>query len=222
MKPYLSVLALLVRSSIYKIYILFAAMAAVHTVLFPVWSIQPLTAVLLFGVEVGILLWILCRNWLDTSGHQSYTLQRLTVTPKEIFWIQASYNLLCLLLFWAVHLIVAYILYSRSLTGSQDLFLKFSGDGYLHSLMPGADWLAWAANLAILISAAVSAALYPVYQRLSMKKEGFILIAIAAYITLVFANSTNGLVMKLLFIIMSIVLPINMYRDIKRKEAETP
>ena len=187
MKPYLSVLALLVRSSIYKICILFAAIAAVHTVLFPVWSIRPLTAVLLFGVEVGILLWILCRNWLDTSGHQSYTLQRLTVAPKEIFWIQASYNLLCLLLFWAVHLIVAYTLYSRSLTGSQDLFLKFSGDGYLHSLMPGADWLAWAAN---------------------------------AYITLVFSNSTNGLVMKLLFIVMSIVLPINMYRDIKRKEAK--
>ena len=43
MKPYLSVLTLLAHSSIYKICILFAAIAAVHTVLFPVWSIRPLT-----------------------------------------------------------------------------------------------------------------------------------------------------------------------------------
>ncbi len=221
MKQYLSVLALLVRSSIYKIYILFAAIAVLHTILFSVWDSRPAVRFLLFAAEVGTLLWILCRNWMDGSSHQNYTIQRLSVTEKALFWMQASYNLICLLMFWAVHLIIAYVLYSRTYTGPQSLFLEFAGSGYLHSLIPGADWVSWVKNFTILGFAAVYSAYYSIYYQL-FEVNNWTLISMANLLALGFSTGPDGLGMKVILIIMTVTIPFRMRSYIKRKEAETP
>ena len=220
MKQYLSILTLLVHSSIYKLCILLAGVAAVHTLLFSLWSSRILVMMPLFAAGLWILIWILTRNWVETSSRQSYTLQRLSLSERNIVLLQTIYNLFCLLLFWGAHLITACLLYSRICTGSQDLFLEFSGNAYLHSLMPGADWLSWLKNLFVLTSTAFSMALYPSWKRNSMKKDnGIMLFLIGWWVVAFFIDSMN-ISQIFLALFWSIYIPVLMIRDIKNKEAE--
>lgn len=222
MKPYLSVLTLLAHSSIYKICILFAAIAAVHSLFLSVWIDRPLVTMAVFASELGALVWILVRNWTEGTSHHSYTLQRLSITEKEIIRIRAAYNLLCLLLFWGVQLVAAYIFYKRTVTGSQDLFLEFTGSGYLHSLMPGADWFSWIKDIAILTSLAIVTAMQPIWLRVSGKKDNWALVLTVVLTGIAFSQGTGDVSQKALYIFWSVYLPFIQRRDIKKKEAETP
>lgn len=220
MKQYLSVLALLAHSSIYKICLLLAAIAAVHSMFLSVWISRPLVTMAVFAAELGVLIWILIRNWTEGTSHQSYTIQRLSITEKEIIRIRAAYNLLCLLLFWGVQLISAYIFYKRTVTGSQDLFLEFTGSGYLHSLMPGADWFSWIKDIAILTSLAIVTAMQPIWLRVSGKKDNWSLVVTVVFTALAFSHGVGDVSQKALYIFWSVYLPFIQRRDIKKKEAE--
>ena len=222
MKPYLSVLTLLAHSSIYKICILFAAIAAVHSLFLSVWIDRPLVTMAVFAAELGVLVWILVRNWTEGASHQSYTIQRLPITEKEIIRIRAAYNLLCLLLFWGVQLIAAYIFYARTVTGSQSLFLEFTGNGHLHSLMPGADWLSWIKDVTILTSLAIMTAVWPIWLRVSRKRDNWALVFAVVLTAMAFSHGTEDASQKALYLFWSVYLPFILRRDMKKKEAETP
>ncbi len=222
MKPYLSVFTLLAHSSIYKICILFAAITALHSLFLSVWISRPLVTLMVFAAELGILVWILVRNWTERTSHQSYTMQRLSITEKEIIRIRAAYNLLCLFLFWSVQLIAAYIFYARTVTGSQSLFLEFTGNGHLHSLMPGADWLSWIKDVTMLMSLAIMTAVWPIWLRVSKKRDNWALIFTVVLTAMAFSHGTGDASQKALYIFWSVYLPYSLRRDMKKKEAETP
>lgn len=220
MKKHISILSLLSRSSIYKICLLFAGTAALRTLSFSFWMESEFTAAMLFLAEMSLLTWILCRTGQNTSeSHQSYTLQRLAVTQKALFFWQAGYNYLCYLMLWGFQLVVAYLLCRLLLEqNSQTLFLTFARSRYLHTLMPAYEVMAWIKNFTYLAAMAIHAACYPIYRN-QHKKDGGHIIMLTSFMLIFYLNETGAFEKHLFAIIVALIYSIvGVYRIFRKEE----
>lgn len=180
MKKHLSVFMLMARSTVYKIIVLLAVMAAVEGGLFwlalsrgPTSSgfslervVQDGRMVWVFGICFLLLTVLLSRACRRISG--SYTALRLSVSGGWVAFWQSVYNVLCYLLFWAVQILIAVVLCrlytarapAEYVTG-QTVFLAFYRSKFLHSLLPFEDAVFWVRNLVMALALGVCAARRP-------------------------------------------------------------
>ncbi|MCM1189912.1 MAG: hypothetical protein NC541_11530 [bacterium] len=170
-------LALLARTSIYKILAVLAAMAAVQAGFF-YGRIKDMSAPPVFegvwmetgGAYVfyvafcavfGILLWTQGEH----GGRSRYTLLRLPLTWRQILFLRIFYNLLCFLLLFAVQIWMIFGLekFFSAVAGpeyvtGQTVFLAFYRIPLLHNILPMAETGKWIRNLLMLLAFSLEAA----------------------------------------------------------------
>lgn len=157
--PNLSVLALLVQESFYKVLAAVGILMALECVNF---RLSPL----FFLAALGAVFLILCvmeGEPRDVRFH--YTWRRLRVTPKRLFLLKTFFNALCFLLpfaaqagmgIWFCHR------YSQQIPpesqSPQLLFLTFYRWEFLHCVLPMAEVLKWIRNLLLVLALSMTAA----------------------------------------------------------------
>lgn len=182
MKKHISVFMLIVRYSLYRILGLLAVMAAVETGLFWMalsrgmskegygleYVIDKSHIVIVFFVAFVIMdIFLISFTGYEKIETHRYTLMRLSVTRKELYFLQSIYNMLCYILFWAVQVFIVMMLgylYMENapveyVTG-QTIFMAFYRNGFLHSLLPFEDWPYWIRNILICAALGLRSAMY--------------------------------------------------------------
>ena len=178
MKQYVSVFMLALRSVSKKLIIILTAMVAAECALFALAARKYLwmediiaegrVSVAFYGALMALTV-VLCTS-LAGNARQTYTLQRLAVSGRAVFYIQVLANGLCYLLLWTVQLVAALLLikiYLASQLASADhsldfceqsAFLAFYRSEFLHSLFPLEELTRWLRNLALICGLAVTCA----------------------------------------------------------------
>ncbi len=191
MRKYLSVLALEVRKSIYKVLSVLAVLAAAEGICFyrylrdmnrslQQWILDmgaenlSVSQGTFWGLDeavgkanVQILFYLafcgICGMlvWAESArgSHPEYTLDRLSLDRKALFFLRTVYHVLCVLMLLAVQLSLVLgmnriLLLERGKWEAflgpmppQTVFLAFYDQPFLHGLLPLQDVLTWAANL---------------------------------------------------------------------------
>ena len=188
MKKHLSVFNLMATSSIYKITGLFAIMGIIEFILFRMvlfagpdastdtfhieYVFQNSRVFLVFAAALVLLTVLLCLTGYETSSKQGYTLQRLSISEKQVFGIQALYNTLCYFLFWSVQLLIVFLLSfyfvkkaPEMYVTNQTLFLAFYRNSFLHGLLPFEDTMIWIKNIFLFLGLGICSAGFTMAQR---------------------------------------------------------
>lgn len=185
----ISLWALLARGSIYKILAVLAIMISVEGALFyksfsesAEWEFyKALSEITEWGSATGVkferifaysgidivflagfclVAIVLVRSQSETHGSRSgYTLRRLRITKRHLFWVMTVFNFLCFVLLFAVQIWAALFmcrLYREmapaELVSPQLEFLAFYQTNLLHDLLPLADVIKWVKNLLTLLA----------------------------------------------------------------------
>ena len=182
MKQHLSVLMLIIRSSIYKVIVVLAVMAAAQIGLFQ-YALQSGSHYLENIVSSSGLAWVLAAAFLlityilsrtgCKSGSQpGYTIRRLGVSEKSFFIWQAVYNtaVYVLLLTTELILLIGFAHHwqtgaDQNLIGAQSIFLPFYRNDFMHCICPLDDIWLWIRNGILAIAMGMAAAQYPFRQR---------------------------------------------------------
>lgn len=190
MKQHGSVFMLFARSSFYKVLLLLLAMILAEGIWvyktiqgmleknqiegnFPIMTpeavFEEAHLMVFFAAAMILLAVILAFVGRSTTGHQEYTWNRLSITPKSIFLWQTVYNCGCFLLLWFVQAALAFglcLYYIKTAeTGAvthQSLFLAFYREPFLHGLIPLQHTWYWVRNVLLFCSLGFAAA-YDVY-----------------------------------------------------------
>jgi len=208
-----SVLWLMIQSSFNKILVLLAGVSAVQLALF-VWAFRELSWVD-YGLEqvlsqsyvakvaaVGFLgmTWLLAQTGSQHGNQIGYTLQRLSVSEREVFWWQALYNGGCYLILWAAQVLTMLglgVLYTKiadpAMVTSQTILLACYRSRYLSSLLPLTRMGRWLRMLVLLVGLALASAYYPYAKRRG--KNCSELITLAALTVFLFSEEviTSGM-----------------------------
>jgi len=143
---------------------------AVHfTVMTPEMVFDEAHLMIFFGNAVLILAVILACVGRNGTGHQDYTLYRLSISPKSIFLWQTVCNVGYFLLLWFVQVIFAFGLcqyYIKTADAAavthQSLFLAFYRSPFLHGILPLQNFWCWVRNI-LMFTALGSVLAYDVY-----------------------------------------------------------
>lgn len=190
MKQHSSVFMLFARSSFYKVLFLLLAMIAAEGIWFyktiqgmleknqtegnfPVMTpevvFEEAHLMVFFAVAMITLAVILAFEGRSITGHQEYTWNRLSITPKSIFLWQTVYNCGCFFMLWFVQAVLAFglcLYYVKTAEAGavthQSLFLAFYREPFLHGLMPLQHVWYWIRNVLLFCSLGFAAA-YDVY-----------------------------------------------------------
>lgn len=181
MKQQLSLFALSIRASFYKILAVLALSGVVQAVLFHM-ALDENTGLetafaraffpVVFVVTFVVVVWLLVRWHSGRGSSVSYTLRRLGLPERNFILWNALYCALVYLIFWAVQLGFA-LLFCKYYTmvtnpdflNPQTVFLAFYRSDYLHSLLPLAETSRWARNIAYVIGLGVCTSAAPCLER---------------------------------------------------------
>lgn len=196
MKKHLSVFMLMARSTIYKVIGLFVVMAAVG------WSlvyfrlkqgatgdsfnlelvIEESRISLVFAIAFVLITILLSRTGCEFSSKLGYTLKRLSISERWIFFWQSLYNMMCYLMFWMVQVLVVFWFCSlyvkmapEGYVTNQTIFLAFYRSDFLHSLLPMENVIFWVKNIIAVIAMGICSAYLPIAQRRGGKKVEVVL-----------------------------------------------
>lgn len=170
--PTLSFLALLARASIYRIFFVLAAMIFVETALFfgylrraggyaPGSNFYNHLLFAVFLAALGLIFFLLMWTEAVMGDAGRHTLQRLRISGAGVFFIEAFYNLFCLLMVFIVQIWLAIgmlSIHTKDAVSPQHLFLAFYQVEFLHCLFPMAEIWKWLRNVLLLLAFSAGAA----------------------------------------------------------------
>lgn len=113
----------------------------------------------------------LCITGCDRSGKSVYTYHRLQLSQRQIYLIQAAFNLLAYWFFFTVQLIVLLVfavIYSRihpEYIGPMSLLLAIYRTPLFRLVLPLQDVFTWAGNVVTLTSLSLCNAVFPLRNR---------------------------------------------------------
>lgn len=116
---------------------------------------------------------VLSSAFRDRGGHQDYFFGRLRCSRKVVFWNQAAYNALCVLLFFLVETMtllgICAISYLRepAIFGRQTLMMLCYESSMLHIFLPLSDWMGWVSNVFLVVGLGICTAIMPYKSRFS-------------------------------------------------------
>ena len=147
-----------------------------------------------FRIALALLTVVLCLPGCMFKSNTSYTLRRLSVSERTIFFHQATYNSLAYLILTAVQLTVVFGLSQYYLANApaecisnQTITLAFYRNNFLHSLLPLEDIGLWIRNGLFMIAYGLAVAEFPYRQR--RHKFSTTAIALGIYMVLSFDQS---------------------------------
>ena len=195
MKKHSSVFQLMVRSNFYRVLGLMAVMIVLQTGLF--WLAlnrgfgvegfgleyvfeKSYVELVFFGVFIAMDLLLRAGSGYEVEGKHNYTMMRLSVTRKEVFYWHFISNVFYYLLFFTVQILTIVILGmmymklapTEYVTG-QTLFLASYRCDLLHSLLPMDDFPYLIRNILVLAAASLYSACYPKEGETEKKKNRF-------------------------------------------------
>ena len=188
MKRYLSVFEMIARSSMYKVLLAIAAMVVAELIYFYLaitnvhgTSIEEYIDDSYFGIvfkiKYTLITVFLILPGMNIGSVQSYTLKRLRIKEKWIYWLQATYNFLAFVLLWGVQLMVILgmiIIFANNspegvIITNQTMFLAFYRDQFMHSILPLEDAINWLVLISVGAVTALAAAEFTKLQRVGKK-----------------------------------------------------
>ena len=203
MKRYVSVFEMIARSSIYKVLLILGTMTIAQGVSFYMTMCSPSGLAiedyidqshygLIFKIAYVLITIILVLPGMDIGSKQSYTLQRLRIKERKIYWLQSLYNLLAYVLLWGMQLMVllgSCMVYEKNLPEgvtltNQTMFLAFHRNDFMHSILPLEDSLGWALLILIIFTTAFATAEFTKLRREG--KFGFELLILIPAVLLFF------------------------------------
>lgn len=229
MKKYLSVFGLIARSSIYQIIATLVCMTVAEAILFYSkldsalrfysmgFSMDRIEDIidrsminLLFPLCLIIITLSLCITGSEYSNTKiSYTIRRLSISEREFFFCQATYNAFMYTLLWAVQAAVVFGLCSwyaatapAEAVGNQTVFLAFYRNELLHSLMPISEISVWIRNIFLVVGLGFAAAEFPYKQR--RRKNALTVVALALYAIVFFKLEIGNLFNSVIMILTSV------------------
>ena len=210
MKKHLSVAMLLARSTIYPVLALLAVMAGAQIALFSVrfrdaaaaasagagTGMRALEALFgeglipwIFGGAFLLITVLLCSAGCSFGSRVDYTIDRLLISERSVFWWQVGYNAAVYVLLWAAEVAVAVgcsLAYAAGapagIVSGQTVFLAFHRGDFLHSLLPLADWWLWGRNLLLIAGLALATARFPMCQRRGRFSAAIVPMVAAAFL----------------------------------------
>lgn len=229
-RQHASILMLLARSSIYRILGILAGTTIVEFLLFrrklqaavmafqlglgnQEWSLEEIVdySWITWSTVVGFVLVtvVLCLVGCERGSKQGYTLRRLAVSERGIFFWQAGYNVCIYLIFWSVQAVLLWclcLLYMKqadpTLTSNQTVFLAFYRNAFLHGMLPLDDAIGWVRNGIMILGLGIAAATFPFRQRRG--KFGSEIVALVLLTILWFGRMPGDFVYEIIQIIMSL------------------
>lgn len=207
MRQHLSLLMLAAGSTIYKILLLLALMAAGQSLLFYQATQKGLAAetplpleeivtsshmIWLAGGAFLILMVLLTLTGTEFKGSKlRYTLGRLAVDERVAVLWWTLYNAICIFVFLVVELLLVYVLgrfYLAKMDGAfinqQSLWLAFYRNKFMHGLLPLADKSLYARNIVFTLSLGLTAACFSFRQR--RDKWGIAVVIMTALVLVTF------------------------------------
>lgn len=230
MKKHLSVLELMARSTIYRVFVLLISMVAVEAGLFwfqlsqgPNENGFSLEMVIrqshiswVFGVFLLLLTMLLCQTGLETNSKQGYTMMRLSISERWVFFWQSVYNSICYLILWMVQVLIAMILSflyvskaPAEYVTNQTMFLAFYRNDFFHALLPFEDGMIWVVNIMVFVTLAICVARFPMVQWRG--KRAFEFIPLACGIAILFSREIGDSIRcfhMVVLVFLCIVFPI--------------
>ncbi len=126
----------------------------------------------MFRLTLTVITVILCLPGASRRSHTEYTLGRLSVSERGIFFCQAAYNAAVYLLLFAAQtvLLFAMVLIYRNLAPAESVapniaYIAFYRNRFMHSVLPLEDVRLWIRNIALVLILALSAAEFPYLRR---------------------------------------------------------
>lgn len=194
MKKHISVFELMVRSNFYTVLVLLTVMVGLQSGLFLFALNRGFTGesfgleyifekshieLVFFGAFIAMDLLLRESIGYDSNGKHHYTLMRLSVTRKEVYYWHFISNVLYYLLFFTVQILtivmfgMIYMKYAPAeyITG-QTLFLACYRYDLLHSLLPLGDFPYLIRNILVLVAVSLYSACYPKEYSSKEGKEG--------------------------------------------------
>lgn len=234
MKKYTSVFGLFAKSSFIKILLVITAMASAQFYFFSAelnkyvdiyeydFSIPTIESLIdstridwIFGIAFVLVTLLLCLPGTSFSSKTGYTLDRLSISERSVFFCQAAYNLLVYFFLWVAETAVCFGLcayYTASapteILGNQTVFLAFYRNELLHALLPLSEVIVWIRNGFLLVALTIASAEYPYKQR--RKKVGASAIAMTLFTLIFFCVSIADSFNTILVIVVSIINVIEM------------
>ena len=216
MKRYLSIFMLLSRSVLYKLLAVFFGTAALHTaVYFLLRGQRNIEAIYnhwgmktVFGVGLFLTTALLVRTLTQAGSKLDYTIRRLRIGKRSLCLCQSVFNVACLLMFWAVEILVALLLCrmwvsTMGVESHQTVYLAFYRSELLHSLLPLDDVSRWVRNLVVFICLGICSACGPVLQRRGDGHWGILVLPVV--LGFVFASGIAGVTYDVLLAFLSVV-----------------
>lgn len=126
----------------------------------------------IFRLTLTAITVILCLPGASRRSHTEYTLGRLSVSERGVFFCQAAYNAAVYLLLFAVQtaLLFAMVLIYRTLAPAESVapniaYIAFYRNRFMHSILPLEDVRLWIRNIALVLILALSTAEFPYLRR---------------------------------------------------------
>ena len=167
MKRYGSVFQMIIRSSIYKVLGVLALMIVAEIIMLAIaWNqsiaqwqptleewVERSWICIPFLIAYWLVTKVLSSSGTNVGSMQGYTLQRLRIPEKKVYWLQCGYNMCCYLVLWMVQVLVLFGLsafYMEYRTDvvltNQMVTLAFYRNEFMHSHI---NSIAQSADLAI-------------------------------------------------------------------------
>lgn len=224
MKKDLSVLMLLVRNSFWRVIGVILVMLAFDGLFFFMdvdlikdWSLSLEELLDKKMLILGLPLAVIRMTNVTTSfgsgraNKEFYTLKRLQVSERRIWFWQAVHNTGCFFLMLSAEILLFVFLIRYYLANStyqpvseQTLFLAFYRNRYLHSLLPMQNLWRWGRNLILIISFGITSAAEPVANRRGV--SAFVVYPLMLLAILTFATDMGAWGIDLMVILVASLL----------------
>lgn len=206
MKRYLSVFEMITRSSIYKVLLIISGMVAIEFVFFYLHVINNKFLnieeyvdqgyySIIFKIAYLLVTIVIVLSGMNLGSVQSYTLQRLRIKEKRIYWLQALYNFFAYVILWGVQLITVFVnilIFQKNLPEgavftNQTIFVAFYRNNFMHTILPLEDVPGWWILILTGIASALATAEFTKLQR--QGKFAFELLLLVASVLIYFPRA---------------------------------
>ncbi len=238
MKKYLSVFGLFAQSSIYKILGIILLMILAETGLFAYAYIPAMSSEgigrfehyidrshieLCLAAAFIVITIVLCLQGTEFSSKVGYTLRRLSVSEKAVFFCQAIFNTISYLILWAVQvgILYAFSLWYTTKTptefvNNQSIFLSSYRSEFFHTILPLSEVMLWIRNILLFISLGFASAEFPYIQR--RRKHSLFIVPLSIFMLLFFITGIGAVENIMASIFIFVIVVCKSLYDIYHKE----
>lgn len=238
MKKHLSVFGLFARSSIYKVLGILGLMCVAEIGLFVLKFAGEAKAEYVgrFEYYVGVsrieiclalafifITFALCLPGTEFASKVGYTLRRLSVSERAVFYHQVVFNTIVYIFLWAVQIGLLYgfgLWYSATVpsafANNNSIFLAFFRDDFMHTILPLSEVMLWIRNFLLVITLGFASAEFPYIQR--RKKYSSFIIPVTIFMLLFFITGIGGVENIIFSVLLFIIVVSKCLCNIYHKE----